>query len=276
MSLRLRSRPAMGSNASLRPSTERRFKARARRRRLLSLRPILIGLALLGLVALGGWVVFGSTLLAVRTVTVTGQSRLSVGDIENSALVPMNKPLALVDTAAIRQRVAALPPVRSVTVERHWPSSIRIAVVERTPAAVVQRPGKPLALIDDTGVVFDDVTTAPTGMAVLSLATPGPADPATKAALDVVTALPAKVRATVTLVSAPTPASVTLTLAQGVTVIWGDASNSARKAQALTAAEIAQSKPTITTDRRGRQTVITHHPTVYDVSSPNVVTVRDG
>ncbi|MDX6254513.1 MAG: cell division protein FtsQ [Frankiales bacterium] len=273
MSLRLRSRPTIGTNASLRPSTERRFAQRARRRRLLSLRPLMIGVALAGLVALAGWVVLGSTLLAVHTVSVSGQSRLGVGDIKKAAQVPNEKPLALLDTAAIRRRVEALPPVKSATVERAWPSGVHINVVERTPAAVVQRPGKPLALIDRTGVLFADVPAAPSGLELLSLATPGTADPATAAALAVAAALPAKVRSMVSLISAPTPASVTLTLTQGVTVIWGDAGNSARKAQALAALLKVQTRQPGTTDKQGHAVAVTK-PTVYDVSSPDVATVR--
>jgi cell division protein FtsQ len=277
MSLRLKSRPrssgTMGSNASLRPSTERRFAARARRRRLLSLRPLLIGLALVGLMVAMGWLVLGSTFLAVHKVTVVGESRLDPVEIENAAHVPMNRPLALLDVAAIQRRVEALPPVQSATVERTWPTAVTITVVERKAAAVVKRPGKPLALMDRTGVVFSDVDEAPAGMAVLSLATPGPQDLATIAALDVVESLPAKVRATVTSVSAPTPASVTLTLTSGITVIWGDASNSARKAQELAAVLHSQATPPTAAGATAQPTVPATAK-LFDLSAPNVLTVR--
>lgn len=273
MSLRLRSRPVIGSNATLRPSTERRFAQRARRRRWLSLRPLLIGIALAGLIALAGWVVLGSTLLAVHTVTVTGEHRLSAATVTKAALVPADKPLARLDTGAIQRRVEVLPQVKTATVERVWPSSVRITVVERTPAAVAQRPGKPLALIDSTGVLFADVDTAPAGLPVLSLATPGPADPATVAALAVAAALPDKVRSTVTLVSAPTPASVTLTLTGGLSVVWGDAANSARKAQAMAALLKTIANQPVVLDRHGRP-IPTKKPTVLDVSDPSVVTSR--
>jgi cell division protein FtsQ len=273
MSLRLRSRPTLGSNATLRPSTERRFAQRARRRRLLSLRPLLIGVALVGLVALASWVVLGSTLLAVHSVTVSGEHRLGVGDIKKAALVPAEKPLALLDTGAILRRVEALPQVKTATVERAWPSTVRITVVERTPAAVAQRPGKPLALLDSTGVLFADVDAAPAGLPVLSLATPGTGDPATVAALAVAAALPDKVRSTVSLISAPTPASVTLTMTGGLSVVWGDASNSARKAQALAALLKTIANPPVVLDGRGHP-IPTKKPTVLDVSDPNVVTSR--
>jgi cell division septal protein FtsQ len=117
------------------------------------------------------------------------------------------------------------------------------------------------------------VATAPAGLPVLSLATPGTADAATVAALAVAAALPDKVRSTVSLISAPTPASVTLTMTGGLSVVWGDASNSARKAQALAALLKTIANPPVVLDRRGHP-IPTKKPTVLDVSDPNVVTSR--
>lgn len=288
MSLRLKSRPrssgAIGSNASLRTSTERRFAARARKRRLLSLRPLLVGLVLVGLLAGAGWVVLGSTLLAVHHVRVLGSSRLDPVEVEAAARVPQNRPLARLDVAGIRRRVEAMLPVQSATVERSWPSTVTITIVERRAAAAVKRPGKPLALMDGTGVVFADVDAPPAGMSVLSLSTPGPADLATKAALDVVASIPAKVRTTVVSVTAPTPASVTLTLTSGLTVIWGDATNSPRKAQELAAVlhSMAVGAPPASTSAGsgpGKAAAVPV-PTIsaqartLDLSSPDVITVK--
>lgn len=288
MSLRLKPRPrsasTMGSNASLRPSTERRFKARARKRRLLSLRPVLIGLVLIGLLAGAAWVVVGSTLLAVHHVHVVGASRLDPVEVEEAARVPDNRPLARLDTGAIRRRVEALPAVKRATVERTWPSTVTITVVERTAAAAVQRPGKPLALMDGTGVVFADVTAPPAGMSVLSLTNPGPTDLATTAALAVVASIPPAVRADVASVTAPTPASVTLTLSSGLTVIWGDASNSARKAQELAAVLHSMASggaivPPTGVTTKGKDAVaplptISAKARTLDLSSPAVITVK--
>jgi hypothetical protein len=77
----------------------------------------------------------------------------------------------------------------------------------------------------------------------------------------------------VSLISAPTPASVTLTMVGGLSVVWGDASNSARKAQALAALLKTVSSPPVVLDSRGHP-LPTKKPTVLDVSDPNVVTSR--
>jgi hypothetical protein len=66
---------------------------------------------------------------------------------------------------------------------------------------------------------------------------------------------------------------VTLNLASGVTVVWGDASNSRRKAQALAALLKSQQHPVVTTDRHGRP-IPPKKATVFDVSAPDVVTVK--
>jgi cell division protein FtsQ len=71
----------------------------------------------------------------------------------------------------------------------------------------------------------------------------------------VVRALPASVRAQITTVSAATPAQVTLHLTGNRTVNWGDADDPARKAAVLT-------------------TLLQQKGTYYDVSAPDVVTVK--
>lgn len=274
MSLHLRNRPStVGSNASLRPSTERRFAQRARRRRLLSLRPLLIGFAIIAVIVFLGWLVFGSVFLSVQKVAVSGESRLSAASVKRAAQVPVNKPMVLLDVTAIRHRVEALPQVRSVTVERSWPNTVDITVVERKPVAVVKQNGKPLALVDPTGVLIANVSAVPAGMSVLALSSPGPGDLSTRAALGVVVALPASLRATVAEIQAPTPASVTLKLASGITVVWGDATNSRRKAQALKALLHNQAHPAPNLDSHGRQ-VPPKKATVFDVSDPTEVTVK--
>jgi cell division septal protein FtsQ len=117
---------------------------------------------------------------------------------------------------------------------------------------------------------------------VLSLTNPGPTDLATTAALDVVESIPAAVRADVASVTAPTPASVTLTLTSGLTVIWGDAANSARKAQELAAVLKSMASggtaAAASTTTKGKDApvpvpTISSKAKTLDLSSPNVLTV---
>jgi cell division protein FtsQ len=130
---------------------------------------------------------------------------------------------------------------------------VRLVIRERRVVAVVDQRGSYL-LIDRLGVPFRAVHQPPAGMIVLDLQRAGPRDDATRAALQVLSALPRDVRKQLRRIAAPTAAQVTLLLSGGRTVTWGTSEASARKALALRTL----------LHRSG------HH---YDVSSPDLVTV---
>jgi cell division protein FtsQ len=182
-----------------------------------------------------GWVLWGSPLLAVRTVQVDGVSRLPAAQVREIAGVAKGTPLLRVDVQAAGDRVAQLPQVDSVEVARGWPNTVVITVVERTPVAVVGPPGR-RSLVDAGGVLFDTVTgDAPAGAVPLDVADPGPDDPATRAALGALVALPAQVRSQVTGAEATSAEDVALVLGDAIDVRWGSAEQTAEKAAALAA-----------------------------------------
>jgi cell division protein FtsQ len=201
-----------------------------------------------------GWVVGGTGVLGVRTVTVTGLRTLRTADVLAVAAVPVGQPLARVDTAAMAGRVRAIPGVARVAVTRSWPRTLRIAVTERHGVAVI-RTGGTLWLVDGAGVRFQRLDRAPPGLPRLAVRDAAPGDPTVAAALAAVAAIGPPLRAQVLVVAADTPYSVRLTLTGGRTVTWGDGTEGAAKARVL-AALLA---------RPGK---------VYDVSTPSVVTVR--
>jgi cell division protein FtsQ len=235
-------------------SSARRFAARARSRRLLAVRPALLTLTLAASVGGAGWVVLGSDLLAVRSVDVSGQQRLDARDVLVAADLSVGRPLVLVDTDAISARItAALVPVREVTVQRAWPDAVRIEVRERVPAAALPDAGR-VHLVDAEGVVFAVQPDPPPGVPLVD-APPDAGSDSLRAAVAVVTALPPKVSALVTSVTADSPDAVELALTGGRTVRWGGPERSARKAAVLT--------------------VLLHRPAaVYDVSAPDAPTTR--
>jgi cell division protein FtsQ len=188
------------------------------------------GVLVAGLVA---WVLLGSPLLAVRTVQVDGEARLSEQLILQTAGIAQGTPLVRVDTAAAAARVAALPQVASAEVTRGWPNTVVVTLAERVPVAVVVEGGT-RRLVDAGGVVFDTITGGtPAGVVPLDVRAPGPQDAATTAALGALTALPRDVRAQVTGVAASTADDVTLKLTDGRSVRWGSAARTERKAQVL-------------------------------------------
>jgi cell division protein FtsQ len=209
--------------------SRRRRRAASRRRR-----PIQAAVAVLGVAALA-WVLWGSPLLAVRTVQVDGVTTLPADQVRETAGLAEGTPLLRVDVSAAQERVAQLPQVDSVEVTRGWPSTVVITVVERTPIAVVGPPGR-RSLVDARGVLFDTITgDAPDGVVPLDVADPGPEDPPTMAAIGALTALPADVRDQIDSAAATSAEDISLTLDDGTVVRWGTSEETEKKAAALTA-----------------------------------------
>jgi cell division protein FtsQ len=228
------------------PTAEQPVRRRAR------VVPVVVLLAMVGIA--GVWLVGFTGVLGVRTVTVTGLRSLPESDIRAAAAVRDGQPLARVDTGAVAARVRALPGVERVAVTRSWPSTLRIAITERHGVAVAAYDGQ-WWLVDPTGLRFQLLAVPPPGTPRLSVADPAPGDPATAAALAALAALTPPVRAEVQVAAAKTPDSVTLTLTGKRTVLWGGAADGAAKARVL-------------------PVLLARPGTVYDVSTPSVVTVR--
>jgi cell division protein FtsQ len=153
----------------------------------------------------------------------------------------------------VAERVATIRRVATARVQREYPSTLRITIVERVPVVVKDYPDGP-HLFDRDGVDFA-TGPPPPNMPYLEADNPGPSDPATKAALEVMTALPPDVAGQVARVSAPSVAAVTLTLADGREVVWGTTERTDEKAQKLAA-------------------LLTQPGHTYDLSSPDLPTVK--
>ncbi len=201
------------------------------------------------------YAVFFSALLGLQTVRVIGVSDDLVATIRAVAPAPDGTPLARIDLGAVADDVDDIPQIAEVEVSRDWPHSLTIAVTPRVPVAVTSANGQ-LWLLDATGDPYLAVSTPPAGVVTVQLVAPAVGDPSTMAALTVASALTPQFRPTVTAISARTPFDVELTLKNGRTVLWGQASQSAQKMQVLPALLAAQD---------GK---------VYDITDPTLVTVR--
>jgi cell division protein FtsQ len=220
-----------------------------------------IAAVLLGL-GLAAWLLWGSPVLAVRSVRVDGATMLDADQVREIAGIAEGTPLLRVDVAAARDRVARLPQVDSVEVTRGWPSTVVITVRERRPVAVVGPPGN-RSLVDASGVLFATVTgDPPAGVVPLDVAAPGPHDPATVAALGALVALPDEVRDQVSGAAAGSAEDITLTLQDGTLVRWGPSDDTRDKAAAL-AAVLGQ------IEAEGLEPADT-----IDVSTPDAVVLR--
>jgi cell division protein FtsQ len=208
------------------------------------------------------WLLLVSPVLGVTSVQVDGVTSLPADQVRETAGIAPGTPLLRVDVAAARARIARLPQVAKVEVTRGWPHTVVVTVVQRVPVAVVGEPGQ-RTLVDAHGVLFDTITGAPpAGVVPLDLASPGPGDPATMAALAAVEAMSADLRKRVASVAVPSAEDITLTLTDGTVVQWGGPEESERKGSALAATleQLADEK--------------LDPATTIDVSTPGAIVLR--
>lgn len=205
--------------------------------------------AVLGL----AYLLWFTAVLGVRTVAVTGLRGLTEDEVRTAAAIDDGTPMVRLDTDEVAGRVAALRRVAAVDVSRSWPNTVEVAVTERVPVAVVAA-ADGAHLVDSTGLDFAVESTPPTGLPELRVHRVDPTDAETGSAMAVLAVLPEPVRTQLTVLRANSPSDVELTLADGRTVEWGGAADSARKAAVITA-------------------LLTRPGTTYDVSTPDFPTV---
>ena len=112
-------------------------------------------LLVLGIGLAGFLVVINSPLLAIHTITVRGTESLAPQSLAQlSGLRGGN--FLTADLADARDRLLTIATVKEASVERIWPSGVRITIVERRPwAAWVV--GDETFAIDEEGVVLDGI-----------------------------------------------------------------------------------------------------------------------
>ena len=196
---------------------------RARRRRRL----LQFTLGLLLLAAVGGavWVVGFSSALLVREVRVVGVTGKPAATILATAGIPVAVPMARVDTGAATHRLAALPWIAAVSVDRQLPDAIVISATPRVAVAVQLPTGYG---IDDQGRAFPPVEPLPASLMAIEAG-----GPALDAATTTWLALPASLKGSVISVSAASPDDIVLHLMDGSIIRWGGAGRVELKATVL-------------------------------------------
>lgn len=200
-----------------------------------------------------GLLLYFTPIMSARSIVVTGLGAVTQDEVVAAAGVPSGTPLLQVDTDSVAERVAGIRRVASARVQREYPSTLRVTVEERIPIVVKDYPDG-VHLFDRDGVDFATAPPPP-GVPYLDTEQPGPTDPATKAALEVMTSLRPEVASQVGRVSAPSVAAITLTLIDGRVVVWGTTDRTEEKALKLAA-------------------LLTQPGQTYDVSSPDLPTVK--
>ncbi len=230
---------------------ERRAATVRRRPRVL----LAVGAALVVLLAATVWVVGFSSLLAARTVTVTGLADPAEQQaVLAAAAVPLGTPLARVDTGGASDRVARIATIGSVTVSRSWPSTVVVSVARKVAVLAVKNPQGQLQVVDATGVPFETVATLPPGVAQVNAASDAPDPEGIRTAISILQLLSPERRAQVSAVTVTSADLVTLQLGP-VSVVWGGLADGPKKLAVLEA-------------------LLTTNPAVIDVSAPDTPVTR--
>ena len=213
-------------------------------------------MALSGVIlTLGGLVAAAvySPILALRTVTVEGASRLDPAELVAAADDQLGTPLALIDYDRITRDLSAFPLIRSYVTEIVPPSTMVIHVTEREPVGSVAS-ASGFDLVDPAGIVVQQSAERLPGVPVIDLAGASTSGPSFAAVVEVLLALPPGLLAQVDSISASTKDDVSFVLTGvGQRVQWGSADKSDKKA-VLLAGLIAVTDPAA--------------PGTFDVSAP--------
>jgi cell division septal protein FtsQ len=215
-----------------------------------------VALVTVVLLGFGVWVVYASSWLGLRSVDVEGTSYLTPREIEREAGLVMGTPLARVDLDAVEERVARLPAVADVDVQRDWPNGVRIVVQERTAVAAV-RQNHELHGMDAEGVLFRTYRRQPKGLPLVRAGQLDDkrSDDALTEVAGVVAALDRSIARKVDHVEVASMDAIELVLSDGDEVRWGSAAQSELKARVLA-------------------TLLEVDASVYDVTVPEQPTTR--
>ena len=209
----------------------RRFTRRVRSRRTiwLSVAGVVVALGIVLAIA-----VF-SPILALRTITVEGTSRIDKAEVLKAVDGQLGTPLALIDSARLERDLSGFSLIRSYVTETVPPNTIIIHIEEREPVGVVQN-GDSFDLVDPAGIAVQSTTERPVDVPLIVVEGGKTDGAAFDSAVEVLLALPPTMLALVDTITASTQDDVRFVMrGVGQSVVWGSADRSAYKARVLTA-----------------------------------------
>ncbi len=204
------------------------IKAAQKKKRKSSKLPWLFWLVGVALVAIL-WSLYQSNWFITQTVTIQGVSRLTPEQVLAIAGAPTGEPLISQDLSGIKQRLSEVPEVKSVLVERGWPTTLLITITERIPVAVAATAGG-FNLIDDEGKNSGVVGAPPAGLLVIAAQ---PDSPAMTSAISIIAAIPTEWQ--VTGLAATSQDSVIANLASGAVIVFGSGDFAQKKVEVASA-----------------------------------------
>lgn len=201
---------------------------------------IALGVGALVAVALVAYLaVYFLPIMAVRTIAISGVPEDQREQISAAAQVEQGTPLLQVDSRQVARRIAGIPNVSEVRVVRNYPSTLRIEVIERVPAAWIRIDGA-VHVFDADGVDFQQPGEPPAGTLEISLG--ATADEFRSQAVREAATISATLQTAtaargaaqdVIKIHSDSPQGYVLTLADGRVIEWGSAERTQEKADAF-------------------------------------------
>jgi cell division protein FtsQ len=152
------------ATAGVRVNSDKHFRrpdVRPNRRRrwgLTKRRALALGVMSLAVLAGIAWLanrVIGSSALAVRSIVVHGNMRMSAGEIDALIGDLRQQSILRVDLNQYRQRLMDAPWVASASLWRVLPSTVEVQLAEKVPMAIARQEDL-LYLVDDLGTIIDE------------------------------------------------------------------------------------------------------------------------
>jgi cell division protein FtsQ len=188
------------------------------------------------LVGLGGWLVVNSPVFAVRHIRVLGNLTLTADEVTSLSGASTGDNLFRVSPDDMEESLLRNPWVADVRVEREWPSTIVLRVVERRSAGWARGPDGGRVLVAGDGTVLSPVDEKPNELPSLGslkvVPKPGGLYSGPRAVLEVAASFPLGLRREVAGVRTG-ERGVTLRLRLGGAVLYGSSASADAKNAAL-------------------------------------------
>ena len=190
------------------------FKERQRERKTANLRVLAMRIGI------------GAVVFALVIALMGANEWVNRTHILDIAKQQAGKSLLIVSDKSVEQQLDDIPGVSSSRATKKFPNGLEVEVTAQRPAAMLKVAGKDgLTAVDNQTRVLNSVTNqAVKGIPVIEVKNIDDAlgQRSVRAAVTILDAMPESWRTRVTAVSANTQDSVTTTLDNGITIVWGD------------------------------------------------------
>jgi cell division protein FtsQ len=203
-----------------------------------------------------------SPVLGVKTVVFDGQKLVGEGTLQLTVAPLVGKPLPQVTDSEVQELLGSVVQVKSSSIEARPPSTLLVHIVERVPVALLKN-GEDYLLVDQDGVQLGSTKDpAKASLPLIDGGTAAIGQDTFQAMTAVLANLPQGILSQLANATAKSPDAVELALADGRSVVWGNASDMELKAQVL---EALLNAPTPTAEAGKPEPVPAK---VFDVSAP--------